>query len=108
VLVHISKSKFIAGRQCLKREWLQINQPQLGEEIGIGIKEQGNIVGALARSSFPGGVLVETLDFDKAVAETANLMKDLEVLVIFEAAFRHNNLRVRLDVEERCDNNRST
>lgn len=96
----ISKSKFTAGRQCLKRQWLQIHRPDLEEETSTDIKEQGTAVGVLARTAFPGGVLVETdnYDFDAAVFETQQLMADPKVLVLFEAAFVYNQLRIRVDV----------
>ena len=60
--VRLSKSKFVAGVQCLKRLYLQIYQPELAGEIDDEQEsrfEQGHEVGRLAQSSFPGGVLVD-------------------------------------------------
>lgn len=59
--VKISKSKFIAGVQCLKRLYLLVHarelaaQPEGSDQVII---EQGREVGLLARQLFPGGVEV--------------------------------------------------
>ena len=53
--MRISKSKFVAGMQCLKRLYLQIRQPELGAEQGAAaeaIIKQGREVGMLARQLF--------------------------------------------------------
>jgi hypothetical protein len=70
---YISKSKFVAGRQCLKREWLQIHDFKLGERTAVDAKEQGDIVGNFARQAFSGGVLVETpnCEFDQILPSTS-------------------------------------
>ena len=95
----ISKSKFIAGRQCLLREWLQANDTTKKFTCS-DIAVQGGEVGKLARVFFTGGVLVkaESWDFDEAVAETVRVMADPAVTMIFEAAFQFQSLRVRVDV----------
>ena len=57
----ISKSKFVAGAQCLKRLYFQVHQPELAAEpdaSGSAIMEQGQEVGRLAHQLFPGGVEV--------------------------------------------------
>jgi hypothetical protein len=54
--MNISKSKFMAGAQCLKRLYLQVHQPELAAEpdaSGYAIMEQGHEVGLLARQFFP-------------------------------------------------------
>src|SRR5205807_10566633 len=52
---------------------------------------------------FPGGVLVEETPWEhaKAVVRTAALMGDRSVPAIFEAAFKHSGVRIRIDVLER-------
>src|SRR5581483_8681943 len=55
----LSKSKFVAGLQCRKRLFLQVHNPEIGNIPDQHIKEEGTTVGVLARSLFPGGVLVE-------------------------------------------------
>lgn len=98
----ISKSKFISGVQCHKREWLQVHRPELAAKVSEGIKKQGTLVGKAAQDAFPGGVLVDIPSyngtFDKAVAETERLMADPNVQTIFEAAFVADGVRVRVDI----------
>jgi hypothetical protein len=59
VAVLISKSKYMAGVQCLKRLYLLVHSPELGtgkSESDFALMEQGREVGKLARQLFPGGV----------------------------------------------------
>jgi hypothetical protein len=59
--VRISKSRFMAGTQCLKRLYLLVHQPELAAEPDASaeaIFQQGREVGMLARQLFPGGVEV--------------------------------------------------
>ena len=63
----------------------------------------GTEVGELARSRFPGGVLVAAgyRQTEAALAQTAELDTDLTVPAIFEAAFLHGGVLIRADVLER-------
>lgn len=57
--IKLSKSKFVAGCQCLKRFYLQVHEPELAAEpdgTADAIIEQGREVGILARQVFPGAV----------------------------------------------------
>ena len=99
----ISKSKFLAGVQCPKREYLQVRHPELTEDVDEGRLQQGTEVGSLARGAFPGGVLV-TADhkhLSDAIRDTRELATNREVPVIFEAAFEHSCVLVRVDVLKR-------
>ena len=63
--VRISKSKFVAGVQCLKRLYLQVHEPELASEPDAAVEaimEQGQEVGLLAHQLFPGGVTVSGND----------------------------------------------
>jgi hypothetical protein len=103
--VRISKSKFVAGIQCLKRLYLQVHQPELAEEADEGQSarlEQGQEVGLLAQRRFPGGVLVDfDTGIDDAIATTTASIDDSSVPAIFEATFQHANLLVRVDILQR-------
>jgi hypothetical protein len=58
----LSKSKFLAGCQCLKRLYLQVYEPEAAaepDEEQLAKFEQGYEVGRLATEAFPGGVRVE-------------------------------------------------
>src|SRR5438093_1019960 len=109
-LTPLSKSKVMAGIQCLKRLYLQVHSPQLAESGDEGQHarlEQGRDVGLLAQHMFPGGC---TVSFDNgiggALAETAALLEDSSVPAIYEAAFRHSNVLVCVDILQRLPGNR--
>jgi len=108
--LRISKSKFVAGIQCLKRLYFQIHEPTLAEEADEGQQarlEQGQEVGLLAQRRFPGGASVDFEDgIDGALASTAALMEDASIPAIFEATFQHSNLLVRVDILQRRPRNR--
>jgi hypothetical protein len=60
--IRISKSKYVAGLQCLKYLWYLINEPQAippYDEVTEFIFQQGHDVGNLAKSMFPGGIDIE-------------------------------------------------
>jgi len=103
--MRISKSKFVAGVQCLKRLYLQVHQPELAAEpdgATEAIMEQGREVGRLARQLFPGGVEVRSdRGLDDAIRTTRELVANREVPAIFEAAFEHDGVVVRVDVLHR-------
>src|SRR5262245_52900561 len=65
--------------------------------------DMGTEVGELARNRFPGGVLVTAgyRQSEAALEQTAALVQDLAVPVIFEGAFLHGGVLIRADVLER-------
>jgi predicted RecB family nuclease len=103
--MRISKSKFMAGRQCLKRLHFQVHQPELAAEpdaASEAIIEQGRAVGLLARQMFPGGVEVRSEgDLDQAIRATRELIGNRDVPAIFEGTFERNGVLVRVDVLHR-------
>jgi hypothetical protein len=109
--IGLSKSKYLAGLQCEKRLWLGCHQPELGAEPGAATRaviEMGNEVGRRAHLLFPDGVLVaeEYWRHDEAMRRTQELLRDTNVPAIFEAAFEHQGVRIRVDVLERLDDGR--
>jgi len=102
---HLSKSRYIAGLQCLRRLWLLMHEPWEYEQAPAGSPlAVGHEIGRHAHRLFPGGVLVaeEPWQHTQAVARTTALMADTTVPAIFEAAFVHDDIRIRVDVLERC------
>jgi predicted RecB family nuclease len=109
--VVLSKSRFIAGVQCLKRLYLQTYAAE--SEIGADASQQGRLeegrqVGELARTAFPGGVLVEYGNFatGSILAQTAAIIENASVPAIFEAAFRFRGVFIRVDILQRIPGNR--
>src|SRR5215203_1431661 len=102
----LSKSKYISGLQCLKRVYLEVHHPQLATPPDLStqaILDMGTEIGELARRRFPGGVLVSAghRQREAALAQTAELILDPAVSAIFEGAFVHDGVLVRVDVLER-------
>jgi Domain of unknown function(DUF2779) len=84
----LSKSRFIAGRQCEKRLWLEVHQPDLKDISGAeAIFAMGTEVGEVARHLYPEGVLIAAEPFEKALAlnQTQEAVKRA-ARVVFEAA----------------------
>lgn len=102
----LSKSKYVSGLQCLKRVYLAVHHPQWATPPDAGLQailDMGNEIGDLARRRFPGGVLVAAghRQREAALAQTAELLDDPTVPAIFEGAFVHDGVLVRVDVLER-------
>ena len=102
----LSKSKYLSGLQCLKRVYLEIHHPQLATAPDVStqaILDMGTEVGEFARRRFPGGVLVTAghRQREAALAHTAELVQDPTVPAIFEGAFLHDGVLVRVDILER-------
>jgi hypothetical protein len=107
----LSKSKFMAGWQCLKRLYLEVHQPELLSELDeqtIAVFEQGHEVGRWAQKKFPGGVLIEAGpdEIGKALKQTERAMTDKQCPAIFEATFTHDNVLARVDILERLPRNK--
>jgi predicted RecB family nuclease len=107
----LSKSKFVAGVQCLKRLYWLVYQPDLAAEADEqtqSVMDQGKAVGLEAQKAFPGGVLVEADHQHTQVAlqETARLMANPQVPAVYEAALVHDAVLVRVDILERQPRNR--
>ena len=109
----LSKSKFLSGLQCHKRLFLEVHHPSLATKPDAATQamfDMGTEVGELARSRFPGGVLVTAgyRQTEAALAQTAALVQDLTVKAIFEAAFLHAGVLIRADVLERVQIGRAS
>ena len=107
----LSKSRFIAGWQCLKRLYLEVHQPELAaepDEQSMAVFEQGHEVGRWAQKMFPGGVLIEAgpEEMGKALQQTEQAVADKQHPAIFEATFTHDNILARVDILERLPRNK--
>jgi len=107
--MRISKSKFMAGVQCLKRLYLQVHEPKLATQpngANEAVIEQGHAVGLLARELFPGGIEVDSSDgLGQAIRSTKELVANPEVPAIFEGAFEYQGVIVKTDILQRRNEN---
>ena len=59
-MYRLSKSRLLSGLQCPKRLYLEVHQPTLAH-VDAALQARfatGHVVGATARSPFPGGRLI--------------------------------------------------
>ena len=94
--------------QCHLRLWYQCYERELIPEVPPSqqaIFDAGHEVGELATQLFPGGILIDEPYFlhKQAVQSTLQAMQNPEVKSIYEAAFAHDGVRIRVDVLERLD-----
>jgi hypothetical protein len=98
---YLTKSRFKLALDCPtrlyytgKKEYIdrRLNDPFL-----LALAEGGFQVGELAKLYFPGGINIEDLDHETAISKTNELVKQ-ENVVIYEAAFRFENLFIRADI----------
>lgn len=105
----ISKTKFIAGVQCLKRLYLLVHARELAAQpdgSDQAIIDQGREVGLLARQLFPGGVEVDgSGGLEAAIRSTRELVENSDVPAIFEGAFEQNDVVVKTDILQRRKEN---
>ena len=102
--IYLTKTRYTAGLQCLRRLWLNVHRRAGRNEAEAGsVEDVGAEIGRMAHRLFPGGVLIEEAPWEhaKAVTRTAALIADRSVPAIFEAAFEHSGVRIRVDVLER-------
>ena len=101
----LSKSRFVAGCQCLRRLYWQVHEPELAappDAAAEAIIQQGQEVGILARMPFPGGVEVDcSRGLADAIRTTRELVANPEIPAIFEAVFEHQNVLVKVDILHR-------
>lgn len=88
-LLFLSKTKYLYGLKCLKLLWYEYNRKEDLPEVDAAtqfIMDQGNVVGELARTLFPGGIVLQR-DFmpDRQAAKSLEATKLRKPL--FEAGF---------------------
>jgi hypothetical protein len=94
----LTKTLIMKGIQCPKQLFLHINNPELADaDKNQKIKQEGNEVGVLAQLLYPTGVLIAAKNPLAALNETKTKIHNP---ILFEAAFRFENLYCRIDVLE--------
>ena len=100
--MHLSKSQYIRGLQCVKSLWLKkyksflLQQPDSSNEA---IFETGNVVGALACRLFPHGVEIpyESTSFNEKLNLTQEYLKS-GIKNIYEASFSYDGIFIMIDI----------
>lgn len=105
---YLTKSRFKLGRECpTKLFYTGKNEIYYDNKIENdflkALAEGGFQVGELAKRYYDGGHDIETLDFDEALQQTENLLKESNAL-IYEAAFLFGDLFIRADIVEKKGN----
>ena len=99
----LSKSRIQSGRQCHKRLWLELHQSDASSWTAAAQVrlDEGTQFGELAQELLGGGVLIAANHFqvNEALAQTAELLQlpYSQAPMLFEAAFSHEGVRVRVD-----------
>ncbi|MFI3184718.1 MAG: DUF2779 domain-containing protein [Methylococcaceae bacterium] len=97
----LSKSRLLARRQCPKRLWLHIYKSELLSVSDNTTKVRfntGNRVGEIARSLYPGGVLIDGSNLQQALRDTSEILVKSPARPIFEATFEHDGQLIRADL----------
>lgn len=101
----LSKSRFISGKQCLLRLWYETYERNLASEPDSTLQqvfETGHQVGNLACERYPGGFLIGfgPHEVQEALDSTADALASAEVMALYEPAFTHEGVYVRVDILE--------
>lgn len=109
--MYLSKSRFIAGHQCLKRLYFQVHEAGLAGEADKktqAVMEQGQEVGRWAQKMFPGGLLIEAghEELGEALEQTEQAVAKNDLPAVFEGAFAHDKILARVDILERLPRDR--
>jgi len=101
-LAGLTKTDYMSGVQCHKLLWLRRHEPDAKElqpdKVLQDLFDQGNLVGAMARDCFPGGVLIP---HETSRAERARLTREViaaGATIIFEGSFLVDDIFVACDV----------
>ena len=110
-LPQLSKSRFMAGLQCLKRLYLECYHRDLADPTDANqqnLFDVGTAVGELARQIYPDGTLIEEKYFEHSPAEgsTASALANDPVNVLFEPAFSFERIRTRVDILKSAEGQR--
>lgn len=100
-MYRLSKSKIMSGRQCPKRLYLEVHQPELVVESPSTNQVQwwGDEVLRVARALNPDGVLIgQQADLRGALKETRLRLTESPLIPLFEPAFEHDGVLVRSDL----------
>ena len=81
----ISKSDYVLGVKCPNAIWFKKLRKDLQPEFNTALLEQGNAVGALARSKYPDGVHITDLPWERSAVLNTQRAIDNNAPYIYEA-----------------------
>lgn len=98
---YLTKSRFKLAMECPTKLFYtgkdEYANNKLDDPFLAALAEGGFQVGELAKAYYPGGYDIESLDYDVALKQTAELMKQ-DSCTIFEAAIKHEGFFIRVDI----------
>ncbi len=104
---YLTKSRFKLAMECPtklfytgKKEYVD---NKLEDPFLEALAEGGFQVGELATAYYPGGTNIDTLDYDQALNETNELLKQ-DNCVIYEAAIKYDDFFIRVDILQKEGN----
>lgn len=104
----LTKSRFKLAQECptklyyTQKARVYANN-KLTDSFLESLAEGGYQIGELAKLYYPDGYDIETLNIEKALNQTNELLKK-ENVTIFEAAIMHDNLFIRVDILRKIGN----
>jgi hypothetical protein len=105
---YLTKSRFGLALECPAKLFYtgkdEYPDKKSDNELLEALAKGGFQVGALAKCYYPEGHEIGTLDYNQAVEQTNELLKQ-ENVVIFEAAFQIERFFIRADIIEKKGNN---
>ena len=97
----LTKSRFMAGRQCAKRLWFEVNEPLEAHAADSMPLRQGRAFDEFVRALWPGRVIARGRGMPAAIAETSRVFAAGGAPVLHQAAVRHGDFAVIADVLRR-------
>lgn len=96
----LSKSRLMDWRQCPRKLWLKTHRPEL-THYNTDTENRfrfGYDIGEQARALYPKGLLIDAPDVTVALNQTLTALREHPDRPLFEAAFAHDGVLVRVDV----------
>jgi hypothetical protein len=104
---YLTKSRFKLALDCPAKLFYtgksQYPDNKKNDAFLEALAEGGYQVGALAKCYYPNGIEIQERGYDVPHSKTSELLKQEDV-VIFEAAFKYQNLFIRADIIEKKGN----
>ena len=98
---YLTKSRFKLAIECPTKLFYSGKKEYANNSLDNpfleALAEGGFQVGELAKYYYPGGHSIHTLDYQDALEQTNQLLTQDNV-IIYEAAIKHNNLFIRIDI----------